>query len=522
MTTAQPPAVPPPAIPPTPGSPPAPPAAAVPAARTAQSPATASGRGPGRGVTPLPGDASHGTAGSLSDREALFTEPGSDHNPAKDAKARKAGCPKPKPGATAGGCAFDGAMIALVPIVDAAHVVHGPIACAGNSWDGRGSLTSGPTLYRRGFTSDVGEHDVIFGGEQKLYDTIIEAAGRHRPAAVFVYSTCVTATIGDDLDAVCRSAARATGTPVVPVHSPGFAGSKNLGNRLAGDALLRHVIGTAEPDDVTDLDVNLVGEYNIAGELWDVTPVLGRLGIRVRACISGDARYRDVAAAHRAKATMVVCSKALLALARGLEERYGIPWFEGSFYGVRAMGDTLRGFARVLGGADLARRTEEVIAAEEAAVIAALAPYRERLAGARAVLYTGGVKSWSVVSALQDLGVEVVASGATKSTDGDVDKIVHLLGPDGRVIKDGSPAELLRLARETRADILIAGGRNMYTALKGRLPFLDINQERHIPYAGYTGVVELARRLDLALSSPVWDQVRAPAPWEPAVAGRAG
>lgn len=463
--------------------------------------------------------------GPLADRAALFDEPACAHNRAKDAKARKAGCPKPKPGATAGGCAFDGAMIALVPITDAAHVVHGPIACAGNSWDGRGSLSSGPALYRRGFTSDVGEHDVVFGGEQKLYDTIVEVAGRHRPSAVFVYSTCVTATIGDDLDAVCRSAATTTGIPVVPVHSPGFTGSKNLGNRLAGEALLRHVIGTVEPppDAPGERFVNLVGEYNIAGELWDVVPVLARLGIRVRACVSGDARYRDVAAAHRAEATMVVCSKALLALARGLEERYGIPWFEGSFYGIRAMNDTLRGFARVLGGdSDLARRAEEVIAAEEASTLARLAPYRARLAGARAVLYTGGVKSWSVVSALQDVGVEVVASGATKSTDGDVDKIHRLLGPGGKVITDGSPAELLRLARETGADILIAGGRNQYTALKGRLPFLDINQERHIPYAGYEGVVELARRLDLALSSPVWDQVRAPAPWERDGARRAG
>lgn len=447
---------------------------------------------------------------------SVFDEPACDHNRGKSAKQKKAGCPKPKPGAAAGGCAFDGAMITLVPIVDAAHVVHGPIACAGNSWDGRGSLSSGPTLYRRGFTSDVSEHDVVFGGEQRLYDTITQVVDRYSPPAVFVYSTCVTATIGDDLDAVCAAAATATGVPVIPVDAPGFAGSKNLGNRLAGEALLAHVIGAHEPAYTTGYDVNLVGEYNIAGELWDVAPVLSRLGIRVLACISGDARYRDVAAAHRAKATMVVCSKALLGLARGLRERYGIPWFEGSFYGVRAMGEALRGFAELLDGGDgeLVRRADALIAVEAAAAFTALAPYRRRLAGAKAVLYTGGNKSWSVVSALQDIGIEVVASGATKSTDGDVDKIHQLIGPHGKVITDGNPAALLNLVRETGADILIAGGRNQYTALKGRLPFLDINQERHIPYAGYVGVVELARRVDLALSSPVWHQVRTPAPWD--------
>jgi len=62
-------------------------------------------------------------------------------------------------------------------------------------------------------------------------------------------------------------------------------------------------------------------------------------------------------------------------------------------------------------------------------------------------------------------------------------------------------------------DVLIAGGRNMYTALKARIPFLDINQEREFGYAGYTGMVELARQLALTIESPIWQQVRAPAPW---------
>jgi nitrogenase molybdenum-cofactor synthesis protein NifE len=444
----------------------------------------------------------------------VFTEPGCDHNRGKDAASRKAGCPAPTPGSAAGGCSFDGAMITLVPIADVAHVVHGPLGCLGNSWDARGSLSSGPALHRRAFTSALGEKEIIFGGEQRLYDTVLEVARQHAPEAVFVYSTCVTALIGDDLDAVCTAATAATGVPVVPVHAPGFAGSKNLGNRLAGTALLDHVIGTREPATTTPFDVNLIGEYNIAGELWNVTPLLARLGIRVLASISGDGRYGDIATAHRARASMVVCSRALLPLARGLQERHGVPWFEGSFYGTRAMAAALRGFATTLGDADLATRVEELIAQQEAAVAVELEPLRQRLAGVRAVLYTGGVKSWSMISALQDVGVEVVASGATKSTPEDVDRMVGLLGPGALIVRNGKPAELIRIARETGADVLIAGGRNQYTALKSRLPFLDVNQERHVALAGYRGVIELARELLRALDNPVWERVRRAAPWE--------
>ena len=58
----------------------------------------------------------------------LLNEPACAHN-----KKAKSGCAKPKPGATAGGCSFDGAQIALLPIADVAHIVHGPIACAGSA-----------------------------------------------------------------------------------------------------------------------------------------------------------------------------------------------------------------------------------------------------------------------------------------------------------------------------------------------------------------------------------------------------
>ena len=118
---------------------------------------------------------------------------------------------------------------------------------------------------------------------------------------------------------------------MIPVHSAGFVGSKNLGNKLAGEALLDHVVGTLEPDDVGPYDINILGEFNLAGEFWLVKPLLDELGIRIRACIPGDARYADVASAHTAKATMMVCSTALINLARKMEERWGIPFFEGSF-----------------------------------------------------------------------------------------------------------------------------------------------------------------------------------------------
>ncbi len=458
---------------------------------------------------------------SAKDIAAVLDEPACAHN-----TKEKSGCAKPKPGATAGGCSFDGAQIALLPIADVAHIVHGPIACAGSSWDNRGTRSSGPRLYRIGMTTDLSETDVIMGrSEKRLFHAIRQAVEGYRPAAVFVYATCVTALIGDDLEATCKAATEHYGLPVVPVDAAGFYGTKNLGNRLGGEAMWKHVIGTRDPDPVAPEvlaslpagqrvhDVNLIGEYNIAGEFWNVAPLFDELGLRILCTLSGDARFREVQSMHRAEATMVVCAKALLNVARKLEETHGVPFFEGSFYGVKDTSQALRDFARLLDDYDLAQRTEALIAREEATANAALEPWRERLRGKRVLLYTGGVKSWSIVSALQDLGMTVVATGTKKSTEEDKARIRELMGEDTRMIDDGSPKALLGAYKDLRADILIAGGRNLYTALKARIPFLDINQEREFAYAGYSGMPELARQLALSIESPVWEAVRKPAPW---------
>ncbi len=149
----------------------------------------------------------------LAAPKALFDESGCEHNTTK-----KSGCNRPTPGATTGGCAFEGAQISLFPFAEAAHIVHGPITCLGASWETRATPTSftGRDLTQMGLTTATTENDVIFGGEKRLGESIDEVMALFAPKAIFIYSTCVTALIGDDIDAVCRQKAQQFGVPVVP------------------------------------------------------------------------------------------------------------------------------------------------------------------------------------------------------------------------------------------------------------------------------------------------------------------
>jgi len=195
---------------------------------------------------------------------------------------------------------------------------------------------------------------------------------------------------------------------------------------------------------------------------------------------------------------MMVCSKAMINVARKMEERYGIPYFEGSFYGIGDVSDSLRKIAQLLvergAPADLLARTEVVIVREEERAWQRIAPYRPRLLGKRVLLFTGGVKSWSVVAALQEL-----------------------MKDDAHMFDDLKPREMYKMLTEAKADIMLSGGRTQFVALKAKMPWLDINQERHHAYAGYEGMVTLVREIDKALSNPIWEQIRRPAPWENSV-----
>ncbi|MDR2034742.1 MAG: nitrogenase molybdenum-cofactor biosynthesis protein NifE, partial [Helicobacteraceae bacterium] len=424
----------------------------------------------------------------LAASKELFVEPSCEHSAAK-----KSACNRPTPGATSGGCAFEGAQISLFPFAEAAHIVHSPATCLGASWETRQTRTtfSGRDMTQMGLCTQIGENEVIFGGEKKLAAAIDEAVATFAPKAVFVYSTCVTALIGDDIEAICKAKSAEYDIPVVPVDAPGFVGSKNFGSRLAGEAVLNYLIGTLEPTDTKPYEINLLGEYNVTGDMERYKSILEEIGITIRATLSGDGRIDSIRTAHRAKLNVLVCAQSLLTLARKMQERYGIPFVSVSFYGKRDTSSAIREIAVAFNDAALLEKAKKVIAKYEAICDEKLSPIKAKLQGKKAILNTGGNKSWAFVSALQDIGIDVAATAIGKSTLEDQAKAREYLGKSGVLMK--KPAEeQAKLLKETKADILLAGGRSLYTALKNNVAFADVNQEKKVSYGGYDGLIAFA------------------------------
>jgi nitrogenase molybdenum-iron protein alpha chain len=414
---------------------------------------------------------------------------------------------------TSRGCAFAGARgVVFGPITDVANIVHGPIGCAYYTWDQRRNLATDATFLKLCFSTDLKEKDIIFGGEKKLFATILQVGERYKPAAVAVYATCPVGLIGDDIDAVCKKAQEKLGIPVIPVHSEGFRGvNQSDGHKIACDTIAKYITGTMEPETVTEYDVNIVGEYNIGGEGWEFKRLFKKLGLRVYAVWTGDSKYKELASCHRVKLNLIHCQRSITSLAEDLMATYGIPIMNISMFGIEQSMDSLRRIGAFFGLSDNA---EKLINEEYGAIKRELERYRSLFAGKRIAMYIGGARSWHFIKMFKDLGLDVISSGSEFGHGDDYEKMWLRANEGVKFIDDLNHYELCELIDKHKPDIVASGIKEMFTARSRGVPYLNIHSYTGSgPFIGFKGLMVLAKEIEKAMAIedrdinvPLWEK----------------
>ncbi len=404
-------------------------------------------------------------------------------------------------------CVFCGSRVVLYPIADALHLIHGPVGCAAYTWDIRGALSSGPQLHRMSFTTDLREQDVIHGGEKKLYLCLKELIAYYKPQAAFVYSTCIVGVIGDDVDAVCKRVARETGLTVISVASEGFKGTKKDGYRAACNAIAQ-LVGTGDISQVGPLSLNILGDFNIAGETWTIRDYYRQMGVEVVSTITGDGRVDDIRRAHGAKLNVVQCSGSMIHLAKHMQEKYGIPYIHVSYFGIQDMSRALYDVAEFFKDSDVLERTRNLVREEIGRVMPELTRYGRDLQGKKAGIYTGGAfKAFSLVESLRLLGIRTAFVGSQTGSQDDYKRLEEFCDEGTIIVDDANTMELVRFAQETDIDLFIGGVKERPVAYKLGIGFCDHNHERKVSLAGFEGMLNFAREVHMSIMSPVWKLV---------------
>ncbi len=468
------------------------------------------------------------------------------------------------------GCSYAGCKgVVLGPTRDIVNLTHGPIGCGFYSWLTRRNQTKpetadSPNYMTYCFSTDMREEEIIFGGEKKLKAAIREIYNMIKPKAIGIFSTCPVGLIGDDVHAVAREMKEELGINIFGFSCEGYKGvSQSAGHHIANNELFRNIVGLDDTVKDGDYKINLLGEYNIGGDAFEIERTLNDCGITLTASFSGNSTYEQFANAHTADLNTIMCHRSINYLAEMMEKKFGIPWIKINFIGAEATAKSLRKIAEYFDDDALKAKVEEVIKLEMAEVIKARDEARKITEGKTAMLFVGGSRAHHYQELFAELGMKTLTAGyefghrddyegrrvipgikvdadsrnieeisvepdekrfRPRKSPEEMDKLKNsgvtfeeyrgMMADmeDGTLsIDDISQFETEKLLEIYKPDIFCAGIKEKYAVQKSGIPLKQLHSYDYGgPYAGFRGAINFYNDMKRILSTKIWNYSKAP------------
>jgi nitrogenase molybdenum-iron protein alpha chain len=470
------------------------------------------------------------------------------------------------------GCTYAGCKgVVLGPTRDIVNITHGPIGCGYYSWLTRRNQTrpltpENPNYMPYCFSTDMQDSNIVFGGMEKLKTAVREAYDIFHPKSIAIFSTCPVGLIGDDVHAVAREMKEKLGINVFAFSCEGYRGvSQSAGHHIANNGLLQHVIGRDDSIPEGKWKVNLLGEYNIGGDAFELERIFEKIGITLVATFSGNSTMRDFERSHTADLNMVMCHRSINYAAEMMEKKFGIPWIKGNFIGAESTAKSLRKIGDYFEDQELKNRIEAVITEEMPEVKKVIDGIRPRTQGKLAMLFVGGSRAHHYQDLFNELGMRTISAGyefahrddyegrhvlPTIQIDADSrnieeldieqdpkrykkrkdDTALDILNKNGMevrdyygmmsemeknslVVDDISHWESEKLIAYFKPDVFCAGIKEKYVVQKMGVPLKQLHSYDYGgPYAGFKGAVNFYNDIDQLVGANVWKLLHAP--WE--------
>ncbi|MBU1405144.1 MAG: nitrogenase molybdenum-iron protein alpha chain [Proteobacteria bacterium] len=477
------------------------------------------------------------------------------------------------------GCTYAGCKgVIMGPTRDIVNLVHGPIGCSFYAWLTRRNQTDagpdGENYMNYCFSTDMQEQDIIFGGEKKLAAAIQEAYDLFHPKSIAVFATCPVGLIGDDIHTVAKNMKEKFGDCNVYAFScEGYKGvSQSAGHHIANNQVFRHLVGQNDEVKPGKYKINLLGEYNIGGDGFEIDRIFQKCGITCISTFSGNSTYDQFASSHTADLNAVMCHRSINYVADMMETKYGIPWIKVNFIGAKATAKSLRKIAEYFGEKALIDTVEKVIAEEMPEVEAALAEITPRTEGKTAMMFVGGSRAHHYKELFDELKMKTISAGyefghqddyegrqvlpniqldadsrnieelevepdETRFKPRKSDKEMKALEKAGYrfkhydglaadmdkgtlIIDDLNQYEAEKLVELMKPDIFCAGIKEKYSIQKLGVPMKQLHSyDSGGPYAGFQGAINFYREIDRLVNSKVWGFMKAPWQKNPQLSG---
>lgn len=268
-----------------------------------------------------------------------------------------------------GNCSLGGVNAVLSAINRVVPIYHAGPGCCMQTTAGEAGQSGGRSpFYVSGISTpctNMLERDVVFGGTERLRETISGTLEIMEADAYFVLSGCTSGIIGDDIVSITDEF-KSKGLPVYPIETPGFLGESYRGYEIAFKALLDHIVKPAPKQ------ANLVNLFGIMpyhhpfweGNFEELTRILEKLGLQVNTFFTRHQGIEHVRTSSAAALNIIISPWLLKSAASEYADRFGVPTLRwpGLPIGATDTSAFVRAVAKALG---IEERGEQVIAEEE-------------------------------------------------------------------------------------------------------------------------------------------------------------
>jgi len=404
-------------------------------------------------------------------------------------------------------CQQINSMACLMSLEDSVFISHSPQGCVGCTIMAVdmfrvGQAHRGEKLIKnpRIIVTNLDQKSVVFGGEQKLRESVRKAVERYNPKLIFVYASCASGIIGDDIDSICQDLGdEYPDTTIVPIHCEGFKSKICAsGFDAAFLSINKYILKKEKKETIPNL-INLFAPTTVSyADQKEMERMLNLIGAEVN-YIPFYSSLEKIKRIPQAAASTSICKVFADEFMKTLEEDYGIPYSHTVMpIGIRNTDKWYRGIAKVIGKE---KEVEEIIAKEHERIEPLVAKIRARLEGKRVFICGGTGRSFAAAALIDDFGMKLVGlETPTYDADAQVD-VEYLNGIHKDFVIDIAnmqPFEQVNLVKKLKPDAFI--GVPDWAAKLG-IPTTHVLDGKR-PTMGYDGLLYLGNKIADQLSNP--------------------
>lgn len=403
-------------------------------------------------------------------------------------------------------CQQINSMSALMSLEDSVFIAHSPQGCVG-------CTTMASDMYRVGqahrgakiikspriIVSNLDQRDVILGGENKLKEAIGYASERYNPKVIFVFTSCASGIIGDDIDAIVRDMKSKTEALIIPILCDGFKSKICASGFDSAFLSISKYILKGEKSEKQKGLINLFAPTSISyKDQLEMERMLNLLGLTVN-YIPFYSTLEKIKTIPAAQASTSICKVFADEFMKELEEDYDIPYSHTVMpIGVRNTDKWYKSVAALFGKE---AEAEAYVEKEHARILPEIEKIKSRLQGKRVFICGGTGRSFAAAALIDDFGMKLVGLETPTYDDDaqlDIEYLNEIHGDYVIDIANMQPFEQVNIVNRLKPDVFI--GVASWSARLG-IPTTHVLDMKR-PTMGYDGILYLGNKLADQIENP--------------------